>query len=172
MKRQMSLDHPFSAGNDLYLATMDIICSVAFGMEREKTALHHEITNLDSQNPIPSRSTQDPVTFQPAPLDSELEAVLEIPEMLAIAQRSPMPALAQHLALLKPKHARAQWNRHRLVRRQTKRSLDKLSTKGFSARESALDHLLWREINAADKAERKPQLYSAAIRDEVCNLTC
>lgn len=168
LKRHKAHGRPFSAGNDLYLATLDIICSVAFGMEDTKTALRHEIGHVRSVNPGVSRIADDPVIFPPGPIDPEIVALLDIPEMVAVAQKSAFPTFSQWLALLNPKHARAQWHRRRLIQRQTVKSLHKLANSGSDGCESALDQLLWREMNAAKKADRQPDFYSARIRDEVC----
>lgn len=134
---------------------------------KSKAALRKEITRVECFDPHVS-PTYGPVDFPSAPEDAETEALLDIPEMVAIAQASPLPTLAQRLALLKPKHARAYWHRRSLLRRQTARSLHRLALMGEkSAPESALDHPLWREQTATGKMGQDPDFYSPAIRDEV-----
>ncbi|KAK5995437.1 Cytochrome P450 monooxygenase TRI13 [Cladobotryum mycophilum] len=167
LKTTKACGRPFSANHDLYLATLDIISSVAFDMEDENTALRHEIAHVQSLNHGVSRVLDDPVEFPPGPTDPEVEALLNIPEMVSIAQASPFPTFSQMVAMLKPKHAQAQWNRHALIKRQTDRSLRKLAATGSSGCESALDQLIWREMNAAKKAGRAANYYSPEIRDEV-----
>ncbi|KAL6806780.1 cytochrome P450 [Trichoderma sp. SZMC 28013] len=158
---------PFEAGNDLYSATLDMICGVAFGMEDTKSALRHEIAHVQSTNPTFPTMEDGPVYFSQARAIPELEALLDIPKMVSIAQASPFPTFSQFLALLKPKHARAQWNRRALVKRQINRSLPRLTSAGAEGCKSALDQLLWREMNAAKEADRLPDYYSPAIRDEI-----
>ena len=164
---------PFVASHDLYLLTLDAICAVAFGMEDDKTALGQEMNHVRPFNPGPSRNDDEPVDFPSAPLDPELEALLDIPEMLAIAQTSFAPRFSQCLALLKPKHAQAWWHRRSLIKRQTHRSLERFAQVGEgqeeTQKESALDHLLLREIALARKLNRQPDLNSPVIRDEVWN---
>lgn len=136
-------------------------------MEDHKAALVREIEHIKSINPALDASFQDPVEFPCAATDPEIEALLDMPKMLAIAQSSPFPWWSQRLALLKPKHAKAWWYRRSLIRTQTTKSLEKLRKYGHQRRESALDQLLWREMNAAVKADRQPDFYSPVIRDEV-----
>ncbi|OAQ71843.1 cytochrome P450 monooxygenase [Purpureocillium lilacinum] len=167
-KQSKAHDRPFAAGHDLYLATLDMISSVAFGMEESKSALKGELYAARSFNPSAFEVETEPVCFPPAPEDPEMEALMDIPDMIAVAQASPFPALAQWLALLKPKHARAHWHRRALLKRQTERCLYSLALLGDkNAPDSALHQLLWREKMAASRAGRRPDFYSPAIRDEV-----
>jgi hypothetical protein len=178
LKMRKGHGRPFIAVHDLYLSTLDTICAVAFGMEADKAALGHQLAHVRAFNPGVSRDDDEPVDFPTAPLDDEHKALLNIPEMLALAQKSPTPTLVQYMALLKPKNAKAWWYRRSLIKRQTRRSLTKLAEVGESKgegeqhhnMESALDHLLLREMNAARKASRQPDLHSAVIRDEVRRL--
>ncbi|KAJ6441061.1 cytochrome P450 monooxygenase [Purpureocillium lavendulum] len=159
---------PFSARNDLYLATLDMISSVAFGMEESKSCLKAELSTVQGFIPSAFDLETEPICFPSAPKDPEIEALLDIPEMISVAQSSPLPTLSQWLALLKPKHARAQWHRRALLRRQTVRCLQNLALSGEkNVPESALHQLLWREKLAAARAGRQPDFYSPSIRDEV-----
>ncbi|RFU78239.1 cytochrome p450 monooxygenase [Trichoderma arundinaceum] len=167
LKASKAYGRPFSAGSDLYSATLDMICGVAFGMEDAKSALRHETAHVQAINPIFPRVEGGPVYFSPAPAIPELEALFNIPEMVSIAQGSPFPSFSQFLALLKPRHARAHWNRKTLIMRQIDRSIQRLILAGPEGCESALDQLLWREMNAAKEAERLPDYYSPEIRDEI-----
>ncbi|POR31587.1 Putative cytochrome P450 312a1 [Tolypocladium paradoxum] len=168
LKLSKAQGRPFSATHDLNLAALDMISSVAFGMGESKAALKQETLHARCFNVDPYRAPNEPADFPTASAGPEIEALLDIPEMVAIAQGSPFPSLAQWLALLKPKHARAHWHRRSLLRRQTARSLHRLALLGEkSVPESALDQLLWREKMAASKMGREPDFYSPAIRDEV-----
>lgn len=144
-----------------------MICAVAFGMDDRSSALQHEISHIQSINPTFPIVKGEPACFSSAPVTPELEGLFNIPEMVSIAQASPFPSLSQTLALLNPKHARAHWNRKTLIMRQTDKSLQKLTLGGSSECKSALDQLLWREMNAAKMAGRLPNYYSPVIRDEV-----
>jgi len=167
-KQSKAHDRPFAAGHDLYLTTLDMISSVAFGMEESKSALKAELHAARSFSPSAFEVETEPVCFPPAPEDPEMEVLMDIPDMIAVAQASPFPALAQWLALLKPKHARAHWHRRALLKRQTERCLYNLALLGDkNAPDSALHQLLWREKMAASRAGRRPDFYSPAIRDEV-----
>lgn len=169
LKRLKAQGRPFKGDHDLYLATLDIICSVAFGMGDNKTALSNEIENVESITLEPSVSAHDPADFPTAESSPDIASLLEIPEMISIAQSSPFPSLSQLLALLRPKHALAWLNRIFLIRQHTIQSLKKLQETGAGdfKRESALDELLFREKVAAMKSNRKCDFFSPAIRDEV-----
>lgn len=167
LKRAKGQGRPFAVEHDAHMATLDIICSVAFGMEDAKTAIGGEISHVEALSPFPAEPSHEPAHFPTAPTDPEIDALLDIAIMMSIAQKSPLPALSQRLALLKPRHARALWHRRSLIRRQTSLSISKLAREGSDSRTSALDQLLWREMKAADKADRPADFYSSAIRDEV-----
>ncbi|PTB44227.1 hypothetical protein M441DRAFT_65994 [Trichoderma asperellum CBS 433.97] len=158
---------PFSVSSDLYSATLDMICAVAFGMEDTSSALQHEISHVQNISPTFPNVEGAPACFPPAPVTPELEGLFNIPEMVSIAQASPFPSFSQTLALLNPKHARAHWNRKTLIMRQTDRSLQRLTLAGLPECRSALDQLLWREMNAAKAVGRLPDYYSPVIRDEL-----
>lgn len=171
VKQSKAGGRPFSASRDLHLMTLDMITSVAFGFGESRSCLPRELSCIRRHSaPGRGRDGGGPVVFPTAPSDAETEALLETPEMVAIAQASPFPALAQWLALLNPRHARAQWTRRAVLRRQTTACLRKMAAAGDkreAAPESALHHLLHGEKMAAAKAGRKPDFFSAAIRDEV-----
>lgn len=144
-----------------------MICSVAFSMEDERSSLRSEMSHVQSLNLGVAPDLDNPVAFPWGPLSPETEALLDLQSMVAIPTSSPFPAIAQRLALLKPKHARAHWNRRALIRRQAERSMEKLASRGSDGCESALDQLILREIGRAQREGRKPNAYSGEIRDEV-----
>ncbi|RDA93724.1 hypothetical protein CP533_0213 [Ophiocordyceps camponoti-saundersi (nom. inval.)] len=166
LKHSLAGNRPFAADHDLCLATLDMISSAAFGMEKAEAALTKETERVRRFRLDDAGS--GPVVFPRAEQGPETEALLDIADMVSIAQGSPFSTLAQWLALLKPSHARAHCYRRRLLRRQTAKSLHRLAAVGDgSVAESALDELLRREKMAAGKAGRTPDFYSPAIRDEV-----
>ncbi|PHH80809.1 hypothetical protein CDD80_6899 [Ophiocordyceps camponoti-rufipedis] len=171
LKHSLAGARPFAADHDLCLAMLDMISSAAFGMEKSEATLTRETTYLTCRlrsGPVLGPGPADAVVFPRAEQSPETEALLDIADMVSIAQGSPFPTLAQWLALLKPRHARAHWNRRRLLRRQTAKSLHRLAVAGDgSVPESALDELLRREKMAASRAGRAPDFYSPDIRDEV-----
>ncbi|KAH6896681.1 cytochrome P450 [Thelonectria olida] len=166
LKIERGRGRPFDAGHDLHLATLDIICSVAFGLDEDNETLRSEIAYLRSFDPCVT-DIDDPVHFPNAPAIPEVTALLNLSDMIAIAQSSPFPSISQHFAMLRPKHARAWWYRRRLVHRQTAKSVKRLQEGKAFSQECALDQLLWREMCAAKKARRKPNFYSPIIRDEL-----
>ncbi|KAK7432279.1 hypothetical protein QQZ08_001224 [Neonectria magnoliae] len=167
LKVDKGYGRPFNASHDLYLATLDIICSVAFGLDDDKGTLQREITHVQSLPSSGPSNENDPVHFTHGPTHPKTAALFDLADMISVAQSSPFPAWSQALAMLKPKHAKAWWHRRRLIQRQTTKSVKKLTEGSLSARECALDQLLWREMNAAKKADRKPDYYSPVIRDEL-----
>ncbi|KAF7552522.1 hypothetical protein G7Z17_g4269 [Cylindrodendrum hubeiense] len=167
LKADNARGRPFDARDDLYLATLDIISSVAFGIDDGKGTLEKELSYMQSFSPSAPIDANGPVEFPQAPTSPETEALFDLADMIAIAQSSPFPWWSQHLAMLKPKHAKAWWYRRRLIHRQTTKSVKKLKDGRGLTRECALDQLLWREMNAAKKADRQPEFYSPVIRDEL-----
>ncbi|EQL01292.1 cytochrome P450 monooxygenase [Ophiocordyceps sinensis CO18] len=168
LKQSKVRARPFAAARDLSLATLDMISSAAFGMEKSKAALSKEMLRVQSFDIKGGPESSAVVEFPRATQDPEIEALLDMANMMAIAQGSPFPTLAQWLGLLKPRHARAHWHRRVLLRRQTEKSLQRLASTGDeSVPESALGQLLRREKRAAAKMGRPPDFWSHAIRDEV-----
>ncbi|PFH55196.1 hypothetical protein XA68_10461 [Ophiocordyceps unilateralis] len=168
LKHSLAGARPFAADHDLCLATLDMISGAAFGMEKSEAALTRETERVRRFQSVPGTGPANAAVFARAAQSPETEALLDIADMVSIAQGSPFSTLAQWLALLKPSHARAHWHRRRLLRRQTAKSLHRLAVVGDgSVPESALDELLRREKMAASKAGRAPDFYSPAIRDEV-----
>lgn len=162
IKELKALERPFSANHDLYLSTLDTICAVAFGMDREMSAVGHQTRHIEGFKPVEHWGLDVVARFPTAPTDAYLESILDIPEMVAIAQKSFFPTLSQRLALLSPKHARG------LIRKQTEQALRGISSLGDQyTPKSALDHLLHREMMASSRAGRAPDFFSPAIRDEV-----
>ncbi|KAG8409884.1 hypothetical protein J3458_018964 [Metarhizium acridum] len=132
------------------------------------SAVGHQTRHIEAFKPVHHWGLGVVARFPTAPTDAYLESILDIPEMVAIAQKSFFPTLSQRLALLSPKHARAQWYRRRLIRKQTEQALRRISSLGDQyAPKSALDHLLHREMVASSRAGRAPDFFSPVIRDEV-----
>ncbi|KAH0492809.1 hypothetical protein TgHK011_007740 [Trichoderma gracile] len=167
LKSSKAHGRPFFATEDLYSATLDMICVAAFGMENAKSALQQAIAHVQSTNPTIPEHEDAPADFPIAPTIPELDALFDGPKMVSIAQSSPFPGISQFLALLTPEHARAHWNRKTLIMGQIDKSLQRLIQSGSDGCESALDQLLLQEMNAAKKADRLPDYYSPAIRDEI-----
>ena len=184
-KDRQANGRPFAADEDLYMATLDIICNVAFGIDDGMGTLRKAIsTTLSTENHLDSTvdinvvpkvldhttglPTNEPVVFPKAKHDPEVDALLDMSVMTSIAQKSPFPWLSQHLALLKPKHARAWWYRRSLIKRRTERMLRRLASGGEKeGRMTVLEHLIQREAKAAEKAGRPWNCFSPVIRDEV-----
>ena len=106
LKQSKADERPFPALRDLYMATLDMISGVAFGMDSSKASLKREIAQMHCPEGTFSSELR-PADFPASRNDPDTEALLNISEMISIAQRSPFPALAQWLALLNPRHARA-----------------------------------------------------------------
>src|SRR5699024_2020292 len=94
-KQSKAHDRPFAAGHDLYLTTLDMISSVAFGMEESKSALKAELHAARSFSPSAFEVETEPVCFPPAPEDPEMEVLMDIPDMIAVAQARSRRARSQ-----------------------------------------------------------------------------
>ena len=167
-KRKQSKGQPFSARRDLYITTLDMISSVAFGMDNASGGLARELAHLENVD-HPDQSERGPAQFRQAPSDPRTEALLDMSKMISIAQGSPFPRLAQWLALLcSPTHVYAYWCRRSLWKHQTAMSIHHFTSESEKPTvKSALDLLLLREKTAAERIGRNPDYYSPAIRDEV-----
>lgn len=164
MKMEKGRGCPFRVDHDFHLAVLDSICSVAWGLEEEKEALCREARHLEAFSPDIPPEGDDPVNFVNAPMDPDMAALVNMSDMIDMAQRCPFHFLS-FFAMLRPKNAKAWWHRRRLVYRQTTKRVERLR-RGMPL-DCALDQLLRREESAAEKAGREPDFYSPIIRDEV-----
>ncbi|KAL7904335.1 cytochrome P450 [Trichoderma velutinum] len=167
VKAYISQGNPFRADRDIYLAALDIICTVAFGPGNLQSALQKEMLHVKSDQPKLSRDPMEPVSFSPAPAIPELESLLNATKMISVAQSSMFPGVSQFLALLNPKNELAYLNRKLFIQRQIESRLKEMDCAGSSECKCALDQLLRREMNDASKAKRLPNFYSGTIRDEI-----
>lgn len=140
-----------------------MICGIAFGMEQAHGSLASSIRHIKSRQSGTLQPGTKTFQFPQPTLSPEVEALLNMPNMVATAQSSLLPELSW-LALLKPKNAMSFWRRRVLMRQMTDSLLARTEA---SPAECALGHLLQREQEAAEKAGREPDFYSPAIRDEV-----
>ncbi|KAL7940197.1 cytochrome P450 [Trichoderma barbatum] len=162
LKASISHGKPFLADRDIHLATLDIICTVAFGTESLKSALQNEVSHVKSGLlQLPSNGGEA-VCFSSGAAIPDLEALLNAPKMISVAQGSLFPRLSQFLALLNPKNGLAYWNRKVLIKRQKE-----MGPAGSGECRCALDQLLRHEMDYAKKDKRPPDYYSATIRDEI-----
>lgn len=169
LKTYMSQGKSFLADRDIHLTTLDIICAVAFRTENLQSALQREISHIASEQPGIFCNDSEPVYFSPAAAIPELESLLNAPKMISIAQGSIFPRVSQFLALLISRNELAYWNRKQFIRHQIERRLKKLDCDGSAENKCALDQLLRREMNLANKDRRSPNYYSTTIRDEASN---
>ncbi|KAH7322645.1 cytochrome P450 [Stachybotrys elegans] len=159
---------PFEASQDIFFLTLDSICAVAFGMEDMDASLRQELTHVQNLSFPSQHSTSGVADFPTAKMSSDTEALLDIAPMMTVGLQNRFSRLAQVIAgVVSPRRGRGFWSRRALIERQTRKSLERLKVTGEAGSESALDHLLLREMNAAQRAGREPDLYSPAIRDEV-----
>jgi hypothetical protein len=169
---QKSGDLPFNVGHDVFLLTLDIICAVSFGMEDANAALRQELAHLQDVIPSTQPNPSGVMEFPEAKMSAQTEALLDIAPMMSLGLIYSWPRVAQVMAMvINPRRAWGYWCRRDLIKKQTSKSLERLKAFGEAGSESALDQLLLREMTIAEKAGRAPQLYSAAIRDEVL-LSC
>jgi hypothetical protein len=162
---------PFVAFEDLHLFALDTICAIAFGLN-DHNILQQEIKCVEDNGFVVSHTSTDPINFLHAPRSSQVEALLDMSPMMSIAQKSPMPGLSQLCALLDPFHARACRYRRDILRAKTMKILPPShnadTNKASVSTQNALDQMQIREHHIATKLGRLPNIYSAAIRDEVC----
>ena len=69
----------FHATRDLHLATLDMISSVAFGMEASKAALNQELSHTRCFELDTYHASDEPANFPTPRTDPEIESLLNIP---------------------------------------------------------------------------------------------
>lgn len=158
---------PFDAKKDIVDAAMDIINAAAFSIGDSMSTTKHQLEYLTSGNAKMVDRNNGSFEFSRLVDLPEIAAITAVADHLGTQFRSIMPRLDHKIRILtQPKLRRNIARKDAMISREIARSLQRFSS-GDHAMFSALDHLLQREMNAAHKADRQPDYYSARIKDEV-----
>ncbi|KAI1131463.1 cytochrome P450 [Nemania abortiva] len=168
LKAELGEGRPFNARRDIFDAAMDIINAAAFGLEDDQSTVKNQLDFLLSKPGFrPTPEADGSVTFPELPPLPDIAAI----EAIGIHQgeqiKAPFPRLAHRYAMLTDRALkRSVARKDRFLRDEIDKAVVRLR-KGESGTRSAMDHILQREMNAADKAGRRPVFHSPRIHDEL-----
>lgn len=167
MKMKLASGRPFRADRDVYYAALDFIFAATFGLNYKTNAMETQKRFLlstpdikipDSVNEV----VEFPVTDRPPVID----AIVTLSESVEVPMKSSIPRL--HHALLRqlPYMRKAREEKEDLITAEIEQRISRLES-GDMINRTALDDILQRELKAAKKEGRTPNLKSRAIYDEL-----
>lgn len=168
LKASLANGKPINAEKDIINAAMDIINAAAFSFDDGMSATKHQLDYLlggGSSNVV----ERDNGSLEFPNLDDlpDIAAIFTVTEHLGSQFRSIMPRLDHKIRILsRPELRRSIARKDAMISREIARSLSRFEGGDYTML-SALDHLLHREMNAAQKTGRQPDFYSHSIKDEV-----
>lgn len=171
MKNEYGHGRPFRADDDLHLAGLDIMMAVTFDYPQSDTMIVKQIEHLKGHNATDTAMSKDePVFFPRAPFGPEQEALVYLIHSIAVGFQSVVPRFAHWLYLQKPQSRKAVRVQRELIRRNIDKSAQRIAQYGIKDKKRlkcAVDQILLREIEAADRHGVRPNLHKSAIYDEV-----
>ncbi|KAI1176834.1 cytochrome P450 [Nemania sp. FL0916] len=168
LKAKLAENRPFNARRDLFDAAIDIINAVTFGLEDDQSTVKSQTDFLISESGFQLRLEADgSVMFpeiSPLPIITTIE---EIGAHLGEQLKSPFPKLAHYFQMLtSPSLAKSFARKESFIRNEIDKAVVRLR-RGEGGTRSAMDYILLREMNAAEKVGRKPLFHSRQIHDEL-----
>ncbi|KAI1160603.1 cytochrome P450 [Nemania serpens] len=168
LKSNMGQSQPFNARRDISDAALDIINAVAFGLEEHQSTVKHQIDHLLSRPGFkPPPNGDGSVSFPELPVMPDIAAIEAIEIHLGEQFKTPFPQWVHRFQMLTDSTLRKNFaRRDKFLGDEIDQAVVRLR-KGESGTRSAMDHILQREMNAADKAGREPVFHSPRIHDEL-----
>ena len=171
MKSTITQNRPFEAFSDIVEFSFDSILSAAIGLGPEggdvKRQLDHlrELQNTDVCKIDNTRGVDEVVVLPTARTSIKLAALGVDEESLWKGFYQPWPRLYHRINKLRPSVRAAGRTLRGYIEAQIRTNVPRLHN--GAKPESALDYVIQREIKAAEKAEREPDLRDPRIRDEI-----
>jgi cytochrome P450 len=168
LKAELGEGRPFNARRDIVDAAIDIINAAAFGLDDDQSTVKNQLDFLLSKPGFrPELNADGSVAFPVLPTLPDVAAVEAIALHLGEQFKTPFPKLAHRFAMLtSPTLAKNFVRKDKFLRGEIDKAVMRLR-RGEGGTRSAMDHILQREMNAANKAGREPVFHSPRIHDEL-----
>lgn len=168
LKTELGEGRPFKARRDIFDAAIDIINAAAFGLEDDQSTVKNQSDFLRSKPGYrPAINADGTVAFPELPTLPDIAAIEAIGIHLGEQFKAPFPKLMHRFQMLtSPTLAQNFARKDKFIYDEIDKAVVRLR-KGESGTRSAMDHILQREMNAAEKAGREPIFHSPRIHDEV-----
>jgi hypothetical protein len=174
-KERRAGERCFNAEIDVYHMALDAVLDFTFADALPHRALPAQIEAVVMHDPVllppEAASEATPVAnFTSPPLHEFLVAVVRISEVIGELFKSPFPRLSWKLLRLKSKERKFISTRENMIQDQIRQSVERLSQfdEGDKGVKSAIDMMMLRERQIAEKEGREPQYFSRGMIDEVC----
>lgn len=169
LKAQVANGRPFEVSEDIVEFSFDSILSAAIGLGPEGGDVKRQLSFLtswgDAARDLGDEFSDHPISIPRLERSEKLAALSTDEESLWKGFYMPWPRLYHRLNKLRPSVKKAGRLLRGYIESQISTAAPTLA-KG-SPPESALDHVIQREIMAAAKAGRSPDLQDPRVRDEV-----
>lgn len=169
-KSTLANERPFRADLDIYMWALDLTMAVTFHFPKPDTMMFKQLKFAAEKSVViePPRSNEEPVTFESVEMDPELNACVYLTKSVGVAFRSNVPRLAHYLYLRKAYSRQQVALKDALIKRNIDQSLERLARRGTERKLTcAVDQILLREKDIAEKVGRRPDFHKRAIYDEV-----
>jgi hypothetical protein len=173
LKSALAKGHPWSAPPDIYHTALDAIWAAAFGTHPGTTKSQLELLSTIKKIDLPQGQNMQ-VGFPKAPLPPAFDAIITLTDSLETTVQSPVPRLHHWLLRQLPYMRSAKAYKDRYIAESLERALKKFSnaTGKDESVNSAMEHLLQRELAASKKEGRAPEYVNlpnrrAAIKETI-----
>jgi hypothetical protein len=113
-----------------------------------------------------------PITLPKAPHPDIMQSILNIMHSVEACIKSPVPALAHWMLRQTPTLKKSFRDKDELIQKEIRRAVDRAMAASKDGKEAqvqcAIDDIVIREFQLADKENRSPEFFSRGISDEVC----
>lgn len=186
VKVQVAGARPFSAQDDIFIAALDAVHAFAFGQGFAYNATRSKLETLQKLGPRAiddilradtTKTDEDVVEFPEPKLNDVISATLSLSAAVENLQGSPFMRLTWKLMELTPTMRRARKIKDACILRELERAVDHLETSDQRGQDSgdesqptvrsAVDHMVQREKQLAEKEHRAPQYFSPTMTIEV-----
>ena len=174
-KERRAEGRSFSAMRDISNMALDAVLDFTFADAFPHRVLPATLEHLVSPPPSGGLATSspgaqhDPVQFDDPPLDISLRSFNRASEAVGELFESPVPTLSWNIMRLKPWERKLIRARESAVKEQVRQAVDRLPDfgAGDSGIKSAIDMMMLRERQTAEKEGREPVYLSSGILAEV-----
>lgn len=164
-----------SVQGDIYHMALDAVLDFTFADALSHRALPAQIESVVTPSDSFHTDTTIPFekddvhTFESAPVDDSLKAILRMSDIIGDLFESPVPSLTWNLMRLRPSERKSIGIRQATVKEQIRQAVDRLPEfgEGDAGVKSAIDMMMLRERQMAEKEGREPQYSSSTMIDEV-----
>ncbi|KAJ5041963.1 cytochrome P450 [Bipolaris maydis] len=170
LKAHIAKGRPFEASEDIVEFSFDSILSAATGLENDHGDVQRQLSFLsriefNKHHELINTPLNEPIMIPSAGRSEKLAALTVDEESLWKGFYMPWPRLYHRLNKLRPSVRNAGRTLRGYIESRIAKAAPNLA-KGCQP-ESALDYVIQREIKAAEKAGRAPNLQDPRIRDEI-----